>query len=99
MARFERSDAYRPARLPTLSRLAPGPASEHIVFGAPYIGEEEIEEVVHTLRSGWLGTGPKTHQFEFQFANFVRSRFAVGTNSGTAALHLALNALEVGPGD
>ena len=72
---------------------------EPIVFGAPQIGEEEIEEVVHTLRSGWLGTGPKTHQFEAQFANYVGANHALGTNSGTAALHLALDALEVGPGD
>jgi dTDP-4-amino-4,6-dideoxygalactose transaminase len=70
-----------------------------IVFGAPFIGEEEIAEVVDTLRSGWLGTGPKANQFEMQFARHVGTRFALGTNSGTAALHLALEALGVGPGD
>jgi len=73
--------------------------AEPIVFGAPLVGEEEIQEVVRTLRSGWLGTGPKTHQFEFQFADYVGARFAVATNSGTAALHLALLALGIGPGD
>ncbi len=70
-----------------------------VVFGAPLIGEEEIAEIVDTLRSGWLGTGPKTRAFELDFANYVDTRFAVGTNSCTAALHLALDALGVGPGD
>jgi dTDP-4-amino-4,6-dideoxygalactose transaminase len=78
---------------------APPPTSDFIVFGAPYIGEEEIAEIVATLRSGWLGTGPKTRQFELQFGSYVQTKFAVGTNSGTAALHLALDALGVGPGD
>ena len=73
--------------------------AEPIIFGAPSIGEEEIEEIVQTLRSGWLGTGSKTKRFEFQFASFVGSRFAVATNSCTAALHLALLAHGVGPGD
>jgi dTDP-4-amino-4,6-dideoxygalactose transaminase len=77
----------------------PPPTSDFILFGAPYIGEEEIKDVVDTLRSGWLGTGPKTRQFELQFAAYVQTKFAVGTNSGTAALHLALDALGVGPGD
>jgi dTDP-4-amino-4,6-dideoxygalactose transaminase len=81
------------AEIPELQTAAP------IIFGAPFIGEEEIAEVVHTLRSGWLGTGPKTHQFEFQFADLLQRRHAIGTNSGTAALHLALKGLEVGPGD
>jgi dTDP-4-amino-4,6-dideoxygalactose transaminase len=79
--------------------LSVNESTEPIVFGAPHIGEEEIAEMVHTLRSGWLGTGPKTHQFEHQFANYVGAHFALGTNSGTAALHLALDALGVGPGD
>ena len=82
-------------------RLRPLPAepAEPIVFGAPLIGEEEIAEVVDTLRSGWIGTGPKTKRFESTFAKFVGSRFAVGTNSCTAALHLALVGLGIGPGD
>src|SRR4051812_14881629 len=79
--------------------LSTSAGTDPIVFGAPMIGEEEIAEVVHTLRSGWLGTGPKTHQFEHQFANFVNTDYALATNSGTAALHLALDALEIGPGD
>jgi dTDP-4-amino-4,6-dideoxygalactose transaminase len=63
------------------------------------VGEEEIAEVVDTLRSGWLGTGPKTKRFEQEFAEYVGRRYAVATNSCTAALHLALAALGVGPGD
>lgn len=74
-------------------------AGEPIVFGAPRIESPEIEEVVDTLRSGWLGTGPKTRQFEHQFSDYVDAAYAVATNSGTAAMHLALDALEIGPGD
>jgi len=96
-----RLDGERPARAAhQRGRRRPQPADgEPIVFGAPLIGEEEIEEVVDTLRSGWLGTGPKTRRFEAEFAKFVGARFAVATNSCTAALHLALAGLGVGPGD
>jgi len=65
----------------------------------PSIGEEEIAAVEEVLRSGWLGLGPKTKDFENQFAEYVDASFAVGMNSGTAALHLALVALGVGPHD
>src|SRR4051794_21727332 len=70
-----------------------------LIFGAPSIGEEEIAEVVDTMRSGWLGTGPKTRAFERGFADYVGTDFAIGTNSGTAALHLSLLGLGVGHGD
>lgn len=72
---------------------------DFLVFGSPTIGEEEIEEVVATLRSGWLGFGPKTKRFEALFGQYVGSRYALAMNSGTAALHLALIAARVGPGD
>src|SRR5512135_3339520 len=85
-----------PAAWPT---ALPVESPEPIVFGAPTIGEEEIDEVVDTLRSGWLGTGPKTKRFEREFAEYVGCEFAVATNSCTAALHLALAGLGVGPGD
>ncbi len=65
----------------------------------PSIGQEEIDAASEVLRSGWLGLGPKTEQFEQQFASFADSRFAVALNSGTAALHLALDVLRIGPGD
>ena len=79
-------------------RRSVDPRLKPILFGAPYIGEEEIREVVDTLRSGWIGTGPKTNLFETAFAAYTGSQFALGTNSGTAALHLSLNALGIEPG-
>ena len=65
----------------------------------PSIGDEEISEVVSTLRSGWLTTGPRTTQFEAELKNYVQAPWALGVNSCTAGLHLALAALGVGPGD
>ncbi len=70
-----------------------------LVFGKPFIGKEEINEVVNTLKSGWWGTGPKTELFEKKFASYVGANYALGVNSGTAGLHLALKALGVGTGD
>jgi len=72
---------------------------EPIPFHKPAVGEAEIAAVVETLRSGWLTMGPKTQEFERQFAEFVGARFAVAVSSCTAELHLALDALGVGPGD
>ncbi|MEO6203257.1 MAG: DegT/DnrJ/EryC1/StrS aminotransferase family protein [Nitrospirales bacterium] len=68
-------------------------------FHVPDIGEEEIQSVVETLRSGWLTTGSKTKQFEAEFAQRVEARHAVALNSCTAALHLALEAVGVTQGD
>ena len=72
-----------------------------IVFGAPDIGDEEIREVVATMESGWLGTGPRVAAFEAQFAQFKMSAPSqvAALNSCTAALHLSLIAAGVGPGD
>ena len=64
-----------------------------IPFHKPSIGPEEIEEVVDCLKSGWLTTGPKTRQFESEFASYLQRRHAVAVNSCTAALHLALEAI------
>lgn len=80
---------------------------DFIPFSRPEIGEEEIQEVVNCLRSGWLTTGPKTVQFESDFAKYINAalpdeaprRQAVAINSATAGLHLALEALGIGPGD
>jgi dTDP-4-amino-4,6-dideoxygalactose transaminase len=73
--------------------------NEVVPFNLPTIEDEEINEVVATLRSGWLTTGPKTAQFEAEFKAYVGSPFALAVNSATAGLHLALAALGVGPGD
>lgn len=72
---------------------------KYIVFGSPHIGEEEIEEMVKTLRSGWLGTGPKTAEFERMVAELTGAKYAMAVNSCTAALHLSLVVAGVGPGD
>lgn len=68
-------------------------------FALPSIGEAEIAEVVDTLRSGWLTTGPKTHRFEREFAAFVGARHALAVNSATAGLHLALDAIGLRRGE
>jgi dTDP-4-amino-4,6-dideoxygalactose transaminase len=73
--------------------------SKFVVFGTPEIGDDEILEVVDTLKSGWIGTGPKAAKFESDFSNFKEIPYAVATNSCTAALHLSLVALGIGPGD
>ncbi|WP_291811857.1 DegT/DnrJ/EryC1/StrS family aminotransferase [Limnobacter sp.] len=79
-------------------------------FALPEIGEEEIQEVVNCLRSGWLTTGPKTRQFETDFEAMLNAAGggvasgnqpvqAIAVNSATAGLHLALEAIGIGPGD
>lgn len=70
-----------------------------IPFFKPSLGEEEIQSVVETLRSGWLTTGPKTKEFERQFAERVGATHAIAVNSATAALTLALEATGIQPGD
>src|SRR6266849_1130964 len=68
-------------------------------FARPSLGEAEIAEVADTLRSGWITTGPKVEKFTAAFADYVGGRYAVPVSSATAGLHVALMALEVGPGD
>lgn len=75
------------------------PPERFLVFGAPAIGDEEIAEVVASLKSGWLGTGPKVARFETDFAAYERAPHAVAVSSCTAALHLSMLALKVRPGD
>jgi dTDP-4-amino-4,6-dideoxygalactose transaminase len=70
-----------------------------IPFHRPSIGEEEINEVTDTLRSGWLTTGPRAARFEREFRDHVKAPFAIAVNSATAALHLALAGMKIGPGD
>src|ERR1035438_4153728 len=73
--------------------------SDFLPYCLPLISEREIEEVVDTIRSGWLTTGPKVHRFEQDFASYVGVRHAIAVSSCTAALHIALAALGVQPGD
>ncbi|HLW59019.1 MAG TPA: DegT/DnrJ/EryC1/StrS aminotransferase family protein [bacterium] len=73
--------------------------STFLNFSPPSIGAEEISEVVDTLRSGWITTGPKVARFEREFAAFVGAPGALALSSATAALHLALVTLGIGPGD
>jgi dTDP-4-amino-4,6-dideoxygalactose transaminase len=65
----------------------------------PSIGQEEIDEVIDSLKSGWVTTGPKVKRFEKEFANYVGVKHAIAVNSCTAALQTSLAALGVGPGD
>ncbi len=73
--------------------------TEYIPFHRPSIGEEEIREVVETLRSGWLTTGPRAARFEHDFSAYTGAPHAIAVNSASAALHLALSALDIGAGD
>ena len=77
----------------------PARRSEFLPFAPPLIGEEEIAEVVDTLRSSWITTGPKTRRFETDFAAYVQAPGALAMSSCTAALHTALVSARVGPGD
>jgi dTDP-4-amino-4,6-dideoxygalactose transaminase len=72
---------------------------EFIPIARPDVSEEEIAEVIDSLRSGWITYGPKTQQFEAEFAEAVGTKHAVALNSCTAGMHLALIAAGVGPGD
>jgi len=73
--------------------------SDFLSFNRPFLGQEEIGEVVDTLKSDWLTTGPKTHLFEDKFAKYIGCKYAVAVNSCTAALHISLAALGIGKGD
>ena len=73
--------------------------SKFLPFAVPDIDEAELDEIRDTLASGWLTTGPKTKRFEAEFAGRVGAKHAIAVNSCTAAMHLALEALGIGPGD
>ena len=68
-------------------------------FQPPAVGEEEIEAVARTIRSGWLTTAENAAELERRFADYTDAKYALAVSSGTAAMHLALVALDVGPGD
>src|SRR5436305_13348203 len=70
-----------------------------LIFGSPVIGEEEIAEVVDSMRSGWVGTGPKVQLFEQRLAEYIGVPYCRCVSSCTAALILSLQVLGIGPGD
>src|ERR1700674_3142045 len=72
---------------------------QFLPFSPPLIGQEEIDEVAESLRSGWITTGPKAARFEQEFRDFVGAEAALALNSGTAELHLGLDALGGGEDD
>lgn len=74
-------------------------SKKYIVFGSPYIGKEEISEMVKTLQSGWIGTGPKTAKFEQKVSRYVGAKYGLALNSCTAGLHLSLLVCNIRPGD
>jgi dTDP-4-amino-4,6-dideoxygalactose transaminase len=84
------------ARCHTVGRVSDRP---YLPFAKPSITDRERNAVLEVLDSGWLTTGPRTKMFEERFATFVGSEHAIALNSATAALHLALEAVGVGPGD
>jgi len=73
-------------------------AATYIPFSKPSLGREEEDAVLSVLRSGWLTTGKEVEQFEEEFASYIGSRYALATSSGTAGLHLCLEALGIQPG-
>ena len=72
---------------------------DFLVFGSPLIEQPEINEVVASLKSGWIGTGPKVHKFEGMFREYKGVRYAMALNSCTACLHLAMLCIGIKPGD
>jgi len=73
--------------------------NKFLVFGSPLIEQPEIDEVVASLKSGWIGTGPKVHKLEEMFAKYKGTKYAMALNSCTAALHLSLLAISIKPQD
>ena len=72
---------------------------EFLPYGTQWLDEKEIEEVIDTLKSSWITTGPKMRLFEDNFKNLIGSKFAVAVNSGTAALHISTSSIDIKPGD
>src|SRR6202046_4498593 len=71
----------------------------NIPLSSPDIGEAEVDAVTRALRSGNLSLGPRVSEFEEEFADYMGTRYAVATNSGTSALHLCVKAMGIGPED
>ena len=72
---------------------------EYLTFACPDFDGDELAEIQESLQSGWITTGPKTKQFEREFAAYVGAKHAIAVNSCTAAMHLALEAIDLQRGD
>jgi len=72
---------------------------QFLPYGTQWLGKEEIDEVVDSLKSNWITTGPKMRLFEEKFKNYIGSKFTVAVNSGTAALHISTSTINIQPGD
>src|SRR5207244_668062 len=97
-----RTGSSSPSARPSLGGMQKSSSERRATFlgfQPPAIGEAEVEAVSETLRSGWLTSGPRAAELEARFADYLGARHVVALSSGTAALHLALLALGVGPGD
>jgi len=96
---MERATESTPALTAAAAAGAPEIRETFLPFALPLLGEDEVQGVVECLRSGWLTTGQKVKQFEAEFATWAGARHAIAVNSATSGLHLALEAIGVGPGD
>jgi dTDP-4-amino-4,6-dideoxygalactose transaminase len=83
----------------TLPPMQTRPGTRRVGFQPPAIGDEEIAAVAETLRSGWLTTGPRAAELERRMAEYLEAEHVLAVASGTAAMHLSLVALGIGPGD
>src|SRR5260370_31532309 len=84
---------------PHQEELRSAPSELQVPFHRATVGEEEVQAVREVLRSGWLTMGPKTFEFEKEFAKYVVARHAIAGSTGTAALHLSLEAAGGKAGD
>lgn len=89
----------KPHESPSDAFTIPRGKEDFLVFGAPVIEQDEIDEVVACLKSGWLGTGPRVTRFEECFRDYKGVNHALAVNSCTAALHLSLLTIDIEPGD
>src|SRR5215211_1623671 len=96
--RRSRGRPTRPRAYASTSSM-PASRSSFLGFQPPAVGDDEIAAVAETIRSGWLTTGPKAKELEERFAEYLDAKHVLALSSGTAALHLSLVALGVGPGD
>lgn len=72
---------------------------DFLPYGLHWLDHNEIDEVVDSLKSDWITTGPKMKLFEDKFKQYIGSKYAVAVNSGTAALHVSTSSIEINPGD